>query len=211
MIARFIKLLSVCVLTITFSFGQTFEGKIIYENIYKSKIPNLSDQQFTLMMGATQEYLIKGGNYKSATNGTFLQWQLYINKDNKLYSKMSNSASILWNDGSVNPDEVLTAVVNKNVIDILGQPCDELVLTCKSGVQKYYFSGKLKVDPKQYENHKFGNWSDVMSRTNSLPLKIIIDNPQFTVEAVATQIEPMGLDDKQFQLPPDSQVEKSPY
>jgi len=43
------------------------------------------------MMGSTQEYLIKGGDYKSIANGTLVQWQLFINKDNKLYNKMSNS------------------------------------------------------------------------------------------------------------------------
>ena len=33
------------------------------------------------MPGTTQEYYIKGGNYKSVTNGTLVQWQLYIEKD----------------------------------------------------------------------------------------------------------------------------------
>ena len=92
------------------------------------------------MMGTTQEYLIKDGNYKSSANGTFFQWQLYINKDNKLYNKMSNSPTIFWNDGSVNPDEVIKAEINQGVIEILGYQCDELILTCKSGIQKYYFS-----------------------------------------------------------------------
>ena len=100
---RTIKLLAFYILPITLCLGQTFEGKVVYENKYKSKIPNLTDDQFTTMMGTVQEYLIKGGNYKSTMNGTFFLWQLYINKDNKLYTKMSNSPSILWNDGSVIP------------------------------------------------------------------------------------------------------------
>ncbi|MCH5598643.1 hypothetical protein [Niabella ginsengisoli] len=41
------------------SFGQTFEGKIIYKNTYKSKMPNVTDDQFTAMMGSIQEYFIK--------------------------------------------------------------------------------------------------------------------------------------------------------
>ncbi len=163
------------------------------------------------MMGTTQEYFIKGGNYKSSTNGTFAQWQIYINNDNKLYNKMANSPTILWNDGAVNADEVVQAEINKGVIDILGHKCDELVLTCKSGVQKYYFSTKFKVDPKLFEKHKFGNWNEVISRTSSIPLKMTIDNPQFTLECLVTEILPMKLDDKVFQLPADSKVEKSPY
>ncbi len=61
------------------------------------------------MMGATQNYFIKDGNYRSNTNGTVVQWQLYINRDNKLYSKVSTSEAVLWNDGAVNPDEVLNS------------------------------------------------------------------------------------------------------
>ena len=208
---RTLKLLALLLTTVSITHGQDFVGKVVYKNEYKSKLANATSAQLSAMMGTTQEYFIKGGNYKSLTNGTFFQWQLYINKDNKLYNKMSNSATILWNDGAVNPDEVVKAEINKGVIDILGHKCDELVLTCKSGVQKYYFSSKLKVDPKLFEKHKFGNWNAVISRTNSLPLKMIIDSPQFTLECLATEILPMKLDDKIFELPADSKVEKSPY
>ena len=120
------------------SFGQSFEGKVVYKNTYKSKMPNVADEQFTTMMGSTQEYFIKNGDYKSVGNGSFFQWQLYVNNDNKLYSKMANSETLLWNDGATNSDEILKAEVNKNVIELLGYKCDELVLTCKSGTQKYY-------------------------------------------------------------------------
>ena len=100
--------------TIT-SFGQTFEGKIVYTNNYKSKIPNITDEQFSTMMGSTQEYFIKNGDYKSIANGSVFQWQQYVNKDNKVYSKMANSDTLLWNDGTTNSDEIITAKVNKNV------------------------------------------------------------------------------------------------
>jgi hypothetical protein len=80
---------------------QAFEGKIIYANSYKSKNPQITDQQWNTMMGVTQEYFIKGGDYKSTANGSLVQWQLYINKENKFYSKMSNSESVFWNDAGV--------------------------------------------------------------------------------------------------------------
>lgn len=208
---RTLKILVILLTTILTTYGQDFEGKVVYKNAYKSKIPNATSEQLSSMMGTTQEYLIKGGNYKSSTNGTFFQWQLYIIKENKLYNKMANSPTILWNDGAVNPDEVIKSEINKEVIDVLGQKCDELILTCKSGVQKYYFNSTLKVDPKLFEKHKFGNWNEVISRTNSLPLKMIIDSPQFTLECIATEIVPVKLDDKIFELPADSKVEKSPY
>lgn len=208
---KFIALALISIITIVNCYGQAFEGKVVYALSYKSKMPNLTDQQFSSMMGTTQEYFIKGGNYKSSSNGTMLQWQIFINKDNKLYSKMSNSPAVFWNDVTVNADEIVKTEVNENVVEVLGYKCDELVLTCKSGIQKYYFNTKLRVDPKLFENHKFGNWSVVVSKSNSLPLKMIIDNPQFSFECVATDVKPMSLNDNLFELPAGSTLEKSPY
>jgi hypothetical protein len=193
------------------SVGQTFEGKITYETSYKSKIPNVTDALFTEMMGKSQEYNLKDGNYRTTSNGTFLQWQLYVNKENKLYTKFSNSPSILWNDGAVNTDSVLKSELNKGVIDILGYKCDELILTCKSGVQKYYFNSKLKIDPKLFENHKFGNWYKYVSQSQAVPLKMILDNTQFSVIIAATAIQPQKIDDQLFALPADAKLEKSPF
>jgi hypothetical protein len=199
------------VLSSTYGFSQIFEGEIIYTNSFKSKNPQLTDLQWTTMLGSTQEFHIKGGDYKSTTNGTLLQWQLYSNKDNKLYIKMSNSETVFWNDGNIQGDEVLKVEVNKNTTEILGYKCDEVILTCKSGVQKFYFNTKLAVDTKLYNNHKFGNWFDYLSKSNALPLKSIIETAQFTMESVATEVKPMKLDVKLFELPAGIKTERSPY
>ena len=200
---------------ITFStltvFGQNFEGKITYSNTYKNKNPQMTDQQWLSMMGGTQEYYIKGGNYKSVTDGTLMQWQLYVNSENKLYSKMSNSETVFWNDGLINTDSIISVELNKNVIEILGYKCDELILTCKSGIQKYYFNSILKVDVSLFENHKFGNWYAFLKESNSLPLKMVIDNAQFTMEKIATEVKEMKLNEKDFQLPDNTKTAKSPY
>jgi hypothetical protein len=193
------------------SFGQNFEGKIVYRNSIKSKLPNVTDEQFTSMLGSKQEYFIKEGDYKSITNGSFVQWQLYINKDNKLYNKMANSEALLWNDGAVNTDEVLKSELHKDMTEILGYKCDELVLTCKSGVQKYYFSPQLSIDPTLFENHKFGNWYEYVSRAKSHSLKVVTENAQFILENVATEVKPMKLEKAFFALPADTKTMKSPY
>lgn len=204
----FTLLITLCACTV---FAQSFEGQIVYHNTFKSKIPNVSDEQFTSMIGDVQHYYIKGGDYKSETNGKLMVSQLYINKDNKLYNKLANSEALLWNDGAINKDEVITTELHKGVADILGYKCDELVLNCKSGVQKYYFSSKLPADPKLYANHKYGNWYAYLSQAKALPLKIVIDNAQFTMEGVATEIKPMTLDAAMFTLPADAKTVKSPY
>ena len=193
------------------SFGQTFEGKIVYRNSYKSKMPNVTDEQFTAMMGSKQEYFIKNGDYKSVANGSFFQWQLYINTENKLYSKMANSETLLWNDGAVNPDEILKAEIKEGVAEVLGYKCDELILICKSGTQKYYYNTNFSVDTKLFANHKFGNWYEFLSKSNSLPLKSVVDNAQFTLESVATEVKEMKLNKTFFELPANIKTMKSPY
>jgi hypothetical protein len=196
-------LVAVTIFTLT-AIAQNFEGKVVFQLSYKSKIPNITSAQLGSMLGTTQEYYIRNGEYKSIFNGTYCQWQLYVNRDNKLYSKMSNADTLLWNDGSINTDEIIKAEINKNATEIAGYACDELILTCKSGVQKYYFSAKLPVDTKLFVNHKYGNWYAYLSRANAIPLKSVIDSEQFTIESVATEVKPGKLDKAFFDLPPMS-------
>jgi hypothetical protein len=191
--------------------SQSFEGKITYTNTFKTKNTKITDQQWAAMLGSNQEYFIKDGDYKSITNGTFVQWQQYRNAENRLYIKMANTETLLWNDGNIQGDEVLKVEVNKKVTEILGYKCDEVILTCKSGIQKYYFNSKLAVNTKLFANHKFGNWFDYLSKSNALPLKSIIDTAQFTMESIATEVKPTKLNPKMFELPAGVKTEKSPY
>jgi hypothetical protein len=207
---RKIWALALTLITVT-ALGQSFEGKIEYENSYISKVQNVTSEQFTSMMGSTQTYLIKDGNYKSTANGTLFQWQLYINKENRLYTKMSNAETILWNDCAINTDEVLKVEINKSVIDILSYKCDEIILTCKTGVQKYYFNSKIGVDPTLFSKHLFANWFDYIKVAKALPLKMVVDNAQFTMTSIATSVKEMKPDSKEFQLPENAKTAKSPY
>jgi len=44
----------------------------------------------------------------------------------------------------------------------------------------------------------------------ALPPKSIIETPQFTVTSIATEIMPMKVDEKEFQLPLNAKIEKNP-
>jgi hypothetical protein len=79
------------------------------------------------------------------------------------------------------------------------------------GVQKYYFSSKLPLHSKLYEKHKFGNWGAFLAKANAVLLKIFIDNQQFTIESVATEVKPMAIDSKLLELLAGIQTQKSPY
>lgn len=193
------------------SFAQNFEGKIVYKNSYQSKISGLSDQMLSTMMGTTQEYFIKEGSYKSLSNGAMMAWQLYLPKDNKIYTKMNEPEMLIWDDGAENLDVILDSKINKAVVVILGYTCDELILTCKSGIQKYYFSTQIPANKDFFKSHAYGNWYAFVSASGSLPLKTIIENSQFTIESEATEVLALKLDNKEFALPAGSKAEKNPY
>lgn len=189
-------------------FSQDFEGKIIYQYSYKSKVPKVTDDDLLHAMGTTSEYFIKDGNYKSIPNGNTCLWSLYINKENKVYTKLSGVDAILWVDASKNDDKVLKAEINKGVTTIAGYLCDELVLKCRTGVQKIYFSSKVSVNVKLFEKHKYNNWYDILSRTNALPLKYIIENEQFIAEGTALAVIERKITDSTFVLPPNVKTKR---
>lgn len=189
--------------------GQTFEGKIVYHYTFKSKLPKINDDQLTLLMGSRQEYFIKGGNYKTVSNGTSFLWQIYINKENRLYNKLSHSQAILWYDGGTVDNPLTDVVHNKGAVEILGYECDELILRSKNQTESYYFNAKFGVDAALYSKHLLGHWYDYLKVAKALPLKIIIDNQQFTATGTATEIKAVKLIDKDFQIPPNVKTEKA--
>lgn len=204
------SLLIFLVLTVTTLRAQ-FEGEIIYKNRYRSKIPAVSDEQLTAMLGTETQYYIKGGSYKTVCNGSVLQWQLYVNKDNKLYNKFVMSESLLWNDCNVDNDELEKTEIKRNVVKILGHECDEIILTGKKLTQTHYFSSKLKIDAKVFAKCKLYSFDKYTELTHAIPLKSIVELDQFTLESEAVEVKSMKLDDKLFELPPGAETAPSPY
>jgi hypothetical protein len=206
---RKIILIAINILTISISFGQNFEGKIIYSNTCLSNVPNITSESLTLLMGTKQEFIIKEGNYKSVANGTLLEWQLYINKIGKFYMKATSSETIYCTvDDKKQEDEIISIKLNKNATKILGYNCDELIVKYNRQVQKYYFNSDIIVDTKLFENIKFKNWYGNLLRANALPLKILIESFGFTNETIATEIIPLKIENKTFELPEGIKVEE---
>jgi hypothetical protein len=163
------------------------------------------------MVGNQNTWYTKDGCYKSETNGTFTQWQLYLNQDNKLYSKVSASKDVFYTDASVYNDTITDVTLHRGSTIILGYICDELIWKTKGGIQKYYFSKKLPVDSKLFVNHKYGDWYAYLAKANAVPLKMVVENPQLIMVSTAMVIKPMKLDQSFFVLPAGMQVIKSPY
>lgn len=204
--------LAVCSMMLSISlFAQGFEGKIVYQNTYRYKQAGLTSDEFAKLMGTQMEGFFKGGQYKYVLNGTFCQWQLYVNADNKVYNKFSNSDLVLWDDATKSNDEILKVEINRGAETILGYVCDEVILTCKKSVKKYYYNTELKANAEDFKNHKRGSWYYILKKTGSLPLKTVDDSEQYTMICVATAIVPMALDQSIFVLPVGLKTAPSPF
>ncbi|HEY0751120.1 MAG TPA: hypothetical protein VGD26_08190 [Chitinophagaceae bacterium] len=203
-----LSLLITCTLNVS---AQNFEGKLVYQNNFKSKSDAVPDEMLSEMLGSAMNYYIKENQYKTESNGKMVQWQIYNPTEKKLYTKMSNSESIFWNDVTVFDDEILSSETNKAVTEVLGYVCDEIIFKTKDGIQKFYYNSKLAIDPKLYTDHKYSLWSDFVSRSGALPLKIIIESAEFTMESTVIEIKPMAVETKFFVLPEGLKAEKSPF
>ena len=154
-------------------FTQFFEGTITYSNSYKSKSPNLKDEQLNSMMGTTQEYYIKGGDYKSIFNGSFFKIQLYTGSENKSYTLTAKSDSLYWEDYGRNKDVATKYEIENDKETVLRVLCDVLIVYTAKSKTYYYYNKKYGVNPELFIRHQYGNWYYIISKTKGLPLKTI--------------------------------------
>lgn len=188
---------------------KNFEGEVFYSVNIVSHTAQLSSEKMNGLIGNAMHYYIKGADYKSTFNGSMGQWVIYIDKDKKLYTKISPKDSVLWIDVTVNHDTIYKTELKKNDTTILGYNCDKLTFLCNGGVQIYYFNSKFSVDPKLYVNHQEGNWYAYLERSKAIALKEVLQRKSMTYVITAISIEQKNLDKKIFELPPDIPMAKN--
>jgi hypothetical protein len=189
----------------TYCFAQTtfFEGRIIYQN--KFTLPSGQDitKIVAKQLGTEQDYYINATNYKSFLNGVAIKMQLYKGKENKYYV-VSGDNTVQVFDGTTVTDKINKIEYLSGTFDVLGRKCKGLVMYGSSSKTTYYIDETIRVDPKVYVNHNFGNWNEFMNASKgSLALKFIIENDKYTWEATAIEIEEKKLSDSDFELPKD--------
>lgn len=170
---------------------------------------NLSDEQLAKRIGTQQEYYIREGSYKSITNGQLIIMQLYHSETNRLYNQSATSDTLYWLDASTNTDNVLSCNFKKEAGLILGYLCDALTVKTRTGITTFYFNSRFSLNKAKYKKHHYGNWSFFVEKSSSVPLKIITENSQFSMESIATRIKPMKLDDQYFNANSKNPIIKS--
>jgi hypothetical protein len=200
------KLITLLVIsTIKISFAQNFEGRVTYKNIFESKLENVTAQKFSEMIGSKQDYFIKNGNYLSVTNGQLSSVMLYNNINNIVYSKSSFSDTIACLDAFLEANKIVSSEITNTEEKVLGLKCKKLLMISSNGTTyTYYFNNKYKIDSKYFTKHNFNHWYLYLIKTGSLPLKTIIENKQFKMTTIATEVNAIKLEDSKFALPKDA-------
>lgn len=182
------------------AFSQYFEGKVVYNNSFESKMKGVTDAQLTSLVGSKQEYYIKDGHYKSIMNGQAIVMQMYDWVSNRIYNKTPNSDTLYWFNASINTDNLISHEINNNVETILGNTCNVLIIKTKSGTANFYFSEKYKLDSNKFSKHDYGNWAFFIKKAGALPLKIIVENDSFKMTSTAVEITPTKLKEDFFAI-----------
>jgi hypothetical protein len=205
---KYIFLLSF-LLVLSNAYSQNFEGEIIYSNHFTSKTKNFTDEQLEAMIGSRQEYLIKGESYKSFLNGQSVTMQQYDYRTNRIYNKTPKSDTLYWFDASTNSDKVVSFELKKNAEKVLGNLCDVIIMKTQTGTTKIFYSSRYKIDSKIYENHHYSNWAFYVEKTQSLPLKTIVETNSFRMESTATEIKTLELGAVYFNIDSKTPIKKS--
>lgn len=180
--------------------GDAFEGKIYYDFSMKDKSGEIPDEMAQMLFGTKQIYTIKEGSYKSEFDGQMEMKQYYVGGDS-MFMQMMGVEGLLWNDVNENTEELKSIDIKENAEKIMGISCNLMTIKTSEGTSQYYYSLDYPVNPNFYAKHNFAFWNLYAEKAKAIPLKIISDTKEFYIEATATQIKPMKIDESEFDLP----------
>jgi hypothetical protein len=185
--------------------AQSFEGEIIYQISYKSKLSGIKDADLNVLFGDEQEYYIKGNNYRSFFNGSLLKSQLYKGNENKSFTLTGKSDTLYWE--YYNKDNpVISDTVELRKDTVFGLSCDLLTIVTPVSKTCYYFNKRYSADPELYNKDLYANWFLILNKTRSLPLKTVYENNEFIRTSTAINIVPMKLNDSFFNILDENKI-----
>ncbi|NOS92879.1 MAG: hypothetical protein HOP30_13225 [Cyclobacteriaceae bacterium] len=203
------------------AFSQSFEGRLVFKmevmNPNPKLIPDSSWQKITIKQFGERGYAIQKYFYKNDKYISEIEtakgkgFQAYNPKDKLLYSWQMNSDTAITIDSRKYMDELVEVIDGTDTETILGIPCKTITFKSKLGQTKvWYNSDYLRLDPKLFKEHKYGNWAQTLDKIKCLPLKI--EQKGFMTHVIQTVIEFKAepVNDSQFALPKFSFVMASP-
>lgn len=199
-------------MTVSISYGQTFEGWITYKmealNPNPKMIPDSSWQkgikeQFGERGHIIQKYFYKEDKYISEIDaGKEIGFQAYCIKAKLLYSWQLNSDTAITVDSRNYEDELVEITDNESVDTILGIPCKSITLESKMGqMTLWYNRDYFKMDASLYKGHKYGHWEQILKKIGCLPLRMEQKGFMTHIVQTATDFKEESINDNKFTIP----------
>lgn len=180
--------------------GKSFEGKVFYDFTMKDKSGEMPADMVKMMFGEKQVYTIKKNKYKAEFDGQMSMKQYYLGGDS-MFLQMLGVEGLMWNDVRENTDELKSVDIEENAAKVAGVKCNLMTVKSKDQTSQYYYSADYPIDPADYSNHEYGFWKLYVEKSGAVPLKMIVDDNEFYIEATATEIKSMEIDESEFDLP----------
>ena len=120
---------------------ESFEGIILYENTFKSKIDSISSSHFENAYGKQTKYILaKNGDYLNLFKGSYITVQLYKNKEDNIYTVLTNRDTIFYNKVTEKKGDISNLKTSLEETIILDKNCIEISFETETSKYKYFYN-----------------------------------------------------------------------
>jgi len=204
-----ITLFVCCIFVFENLHGQVFEGSITYKVDVTPLIENHKHNEYFAKRWGDEMTIYhdeKGNQLRKFVNSGGVEYQLYNNEENRFYSKFVGYDTLYFYSCATNIFDSVTFDEEENR-KILEYQCKSLLKTeIITGTDdtistKMFYSEKLPIAWKKYEQFKDGHLDKVYSKIRSHLLWYDIRMKEYLVEFEAINIDERKLDESLFKVP----------
>lgn len=201
------KITTLSILILVFSFSSDknyFVGKIHYIYSFTDLNGNDITEKMAPFYGKEAYYYINEKNYKSTDEKNNFE-QLYNSKTNLYYHFTVDNTAFKIDAATVTDKKFDVKKLNTKE-KIAGYDCSAIEVETTNETTLYYFSEVIKTKAKTFSGHNFGGWNKYLKATKgAITLKYVMTNREakWIWTAMATEVSPMVLTEKDFEYPVD--------
>lgn len=212
----------------TFTYGQSFEGTLMYKVTYDIKVDSsfgISKNQLIETLKKTDDYFdtlvvhIKNGSYEKLTNSKNKKRIVYKPSERKLYTLEDGFefALILDTKKYIAFDiefEKPIITQNDSITTIAGKDCKSISLNWEGfGEEVYFYNDSfLKIDPELFKGHQYEYFYEILQYTKSYPVQINKSlNQLMEIQMTLIDYKTQDINDSSFDIPELEPVKDKEY
>lgn len=188
-----------------FGIAQYFSGEIVYEiNI----IPKSDTIDLKVILdskkGTKARYLITSKRYKSTyfKEDTYQYSYTYDNESQRMFDDYSDRPYITFRDSRRSNAKYFGSKIYKDSTKtILGYDCYMVRSESEFGISKRYYSDDVRVNYRDFEGHKVGNWYNNLKEVNgAITIKTITEYKDYIEIQEAVEVNERKVKIEEFDL-----------